>query len=117
MSSHAPEHHELPDGWFWPDADEAQGLHAELQRELPPGHLLFGVPVVTFATRRGIDDVLFRHRQEPDRFTVIHLSWLGRTEIDAQHPTVEFDGSFAEFLSEEERIVAFLREVARKRDA
>jgi len=116
-SSDPSERHELPDGWDWPDADEAVNLHAELQRELPPGHLLYGVPVVTFAMRDGIDDVLFRHRDEPDRFTVIHLSWLGRTEINAQHPTVEFDGSFSEFLEEEARIVSFLREVARERDA
>lgn len=65
----------------------------------------------------GIDDVLFRHGDQPDRFTVIHLSWLGRTEINAQHPTVELDGSFSEFLTEQERIMAFLKEVARERDA
>ena len=117
MSSNAPEHHELPKGWFCPDTDETHSLHAELQRELPSGHILYGVPVITFATRRGIDDVLFRHRDEPDRFTVVHLSWLGRTEINARHPTVEFDGSFSEFLAEEDRITAFLREEARRRDA
>jgi len=92
---------------FWPDEDETHGLYAELQRELPPGHILHNVPVITFATRRGIDDVLFQHRDEPDRFTVIHLSWLGSTEINAQHPTVAFDGSFPEFLAEDERITAF----------
>jgi hypothetical protein len=117
MPSSAPEHCELPEGWFRPDMDETRSLHAELQRELPPGHILYGVPVVTFATRRGIDDVLFRHQNEPDRFTVIHLSWLGRTEINAQHPTVEFDGSFSDFLAEEERIVAFLRANAKKHGA
>jgi hypothetical protein len=117
MSNNAPESYKLPDGWFWPDAQESQILPAELQRELPPGHLLYGVPVLLFATRRGIDDVLFRHRDEPDRFTVIHLSWLGRTEINAQHPTVEFDGSFQEFVAWEESILEFLRNAAKRRDA
>ena len=80
-------------------------LHAELLRELPPGHLLAGRTVETFAWRDGTtDDVLFRHTDEPERFTVIHLSWLGRTEINAEHPTVEFDGTFAGFLSEEKRL-------------
>jgi hypothetical protein len=80
-------------------------LHAELQRELPPGHVLTGRAVETFAWRKGaIDDVLFRHWDEPERFTVIHLSWLGRTEINADHPTVEFDGTFAEFLAEVKRL-------------
>ena len=98
-------HPSLPAGWFYPDAEEARRLLAELQRELPPGHLLDGVPVDVFAWRQGAtDDVLFRHCDMPERFTVVHLSWLGRSEVDAQHPTVEFDGSFAEFLAEEERL-------------
>jgi hypothetical protein len=117
MPSEAPERYELPEGWFWPDADEARSLHAELQREMPPGHLLYGLSVNTFATRRGTDDVLVRHEDDPDRFTVIHLSWLGRAEINARHPTVAFDGSFSGFLAEEARINAFLKDRARKRDA
>jgi hypothetical protein len=94
---------DLPEGWYYPDAAESELFHAELQRELPPGHLLFGVPVATFATRDGTDDTLFRHRDEPERFTLIHLTWLGKTEINSEHPTVEFDGTFAEFLADEER--------------
>jgi hypothetical protein len=94
----------LPEGWFYPDDDTARDLHAELQRELPPGHILAGRPVETFAWREGAtDDVLFRHAGEPDRFTVIHLSWLGRTEINSSHPAVEFDGTFAGFLADEKR--------------
>lgn len=95
----------LPEGWFYPDDDAVRELHAELQRELPPGHLLAGRPVETFAWREGAtDDVLFRHTGEPDHFTVIHLSWLGRTEINAVHPTVEYDGTFAGFLADEKRL-------------
>jgi len=117
MPSEASERYELPEGWSTPDPDEARRLHEELQRELPPGHLLHGLPVSTFAASDGIDDVLFRHRSEPDRFTVIHLSWLGRTEINAQHPTVEFDGTFEEFRSEQARITSWLIDQAKKRDA
>jgi hypothetical protein len=94
---------ELPAGWHYPDAAESERLHAELQRELPPGHSLFGVPVTTFAASDGTDDTLFRNRNEPERFTVIHLTWLGRTEINSEHPTVEFDGTFVEFLADQER--------------
>jgi hypothetical protein len=93
----------LPVGWFYPDAETARSLHGELQRELPTGHLLAGLTVETFAWREhATDDVLFRHVQEPKRFVIIHLSWLGRTEINAEHPTVEFDGTFEEFLVNEE---------------
>jgi hypothetical protein len=95
----------LPLGWYYPDCNTALKLHAELLREVPPGHALIGREVETFAWRDGAtDDVLFRHTGEPDRFTIIHLSWVGRTEINAEHPAVEFDGTFVEFLAEEKRL-------------
>ena len=110
MQETTPSNLKLPEPWTRPDADDAASLHAELQRELPPGHLLYRVPVETFAwTGGGHDDTLFRWLNLPDRFTVIHLSWLGRTEINSKHPTVEFDGSFAEFLEYMRRFLEFLR--------
>ena len=101
MSIDPPGRRALPQGWFYPDRDTAVNLHAELLRELPPGHVLTGREIETIAWREGAnDDVLFRHTDEPDRFTVVHLSWLGRTEIESEYPAVEFDGTFAEFLVE-----------------
>lgn len=95
----------LPEGWFYPEVQIAEDLHAELQRELTPGHLFHGRAVQAFAWREGAtDDVLFRHVDQPARFTVIHLSWSGKQEINAQHPTVEFDGTFEAFVAEEERL-------------
>jgi len=95
----------LPEGWFYPEEPSiTEGLHAELQLEVPPGHLLFGRAVEIFAYRHGSDDVLLRHRDQPERFTTIHLSWSQKQEINEQHPTVEFDGTFAEFLAEEQRV-------------
>jgi hypothetical protein len=99
----------LPEGWEHPDQSMAKRLLAEFQRELPSGHLLDGVAVETFAWSRGIDDVLFRHRDKPDHFTIIHLTWLGRTEIDHKHPTVEWDGSFSEFLAYDHDRSTFLQ--------
>jgi hypothetical protein len=90
-------------GWHYPDAAIAQSLHAELQRELPRGHLLYGRAVETVAYRQDQDDVLFRHQDEPDRFTVIHLTWIRKREITVEHPSVCFDGTFAEFFAGEER--------------
>jgi hypothetical protein len=105
MSVIPPSRPALPQGWFYPDRDTARELRAELLRELPPDHALAGRPVETFAWREGAtDDVLFRHTDEPDRFTVIHLSWLGRAEINAEHPAMEFDGTLAEFLAKEKRL-------------
>ncbi len=91
----------LPEGWFVSDTEEASIRHAELQRELPPGHILYGKSVSVVAHRDGTDDILCRHHDEPSRFTVIHLSWLGREEINTLHPTVEVDGDFQQFIAYE----------------
>ena len=94
----------LPEGWYYPeDREVAESLYAEFIRELPVGHLLSGKPVAVFAYRRGTDDVLFRHREEPERFTVIHLSWIGKQEMHQDFPFVEFDGSLEGFLQYEQR--------------
>lgn len=101
-----------PLGWYYPDADETNSLHAELMRELPPGHLLEGLPVEVFMVAEGNDDVLFRHVNDPERFTIVHLTWIGHTEINADHPTVAFDGSYEDFLSRERRIFDYLHQIA-----
>ncbi|WP_052733000.1 hypothetical protein [Hymenobacter terrenus] len=94
----------LPAYWARPSPSSARGLLAELQREVIAGHLLFGVPVRAVAISTGNDDVLFQHVNDPVRFTVVHLTFRGGPEIDAHHPTVGFDGSYAEFLAEQKRI-------------
>ena len=88
----------LPEGWFPTNPKRAETFQAELQRELPNGHLLKGRTVLILAHCEGTDDILCQHIDEPDRFTVVHLSWIGKTEINAQHPFVEVDGSFDDFL-------------------
>ena len=98
----------LPLGWEYLEPGCAASLLAELHRELPPGHPLYGRRVEVFAARVGDDDTLFRHLDEPGRFTVVHLTWLGREEINAEHPWVEFDGTLGAFLDREHRIVAGL---------
>ena len=70
---------------------------------MSPGHLLHGVPVSIFAHREGTDDILCRRLDNPSRVTVIHLTGLGREEIDTQYPAVEADGDVASFLGYEGR--------------
>ena len=94
----------LPEGYFYPDAKQAAHLHAELLRELPDNHPLFGVPLETFAACERNDDTLFRYRGNPRLFVLVHLTWLGRTEIDEHHPGVVFTGSFEEWVKREEYI-------------
>ena len=88
----------LPEVWFVSDKDRAAALCKELQREIPPGHLLHNRQVEIVAHREDTDDILCHHIEEPYRFTVIHLSWVRRQEIDEKYPHVEVDGTFDDFL-------------------
>ncbi|QDT16057.1 hypothetical protein [Alienimonas californiensis] len=88
----------LPEGWYASNERHAARLYNELQLELPPGHVLYGKPVEIVAHREGTDDVLCRHKQEPGRFTVIHLSWAMKEEVNPEHPWVEDDGDYESFL-------------------
>jgi hypothetical protein len=74
----------------------------ELQRELPPGHLLYGRAIRVVAYREATDDILCQHEEDPEHFTVIHLSWLMQQEVNEQHPAVEVDGDFEDFLAYEQ---------------
>ena len=94
---------DLPEGWFASDPERAASLLAELDREVGLGHPLHGARIPVVAHREGTDDILCRHLHDPSRFTVIHLSWLGREEIDAQHPAGEVDGDLDSFLGYEAR--------------
>ena len=58
----------------------AEGLVAELGRELAPGHPLTGIPVVAAGRHGENDDALFRLLDGTDRVAVVHLTWSGHVE-------------------------------------
>ena len=91
----------LPLGWYLSDSKKAMGLHKELQKELPAEHLLYNKDVNVIAHREGTDDILCQHKDDVAHFTVIHLTWYGKEEIDRDHPYVECDGNFNDFLNYE----------------
>ena len=91
----------LPEGWSPSDEDEKVSLTMEFRTELPPGHLLANIPVDIIAHRCGTDDILCQHVDDPDRFTVVHLSWVMKQEWSPDFPYVEVDGTFDDFLEYE----------------
>jgi hypothetical protein len=93
----------LPVGWFYSNAEESDLRHAELLRELAPGHPLFGTDVDVVAHREGTDDILCRHHADPDRLTVVHLTWRGGPEIAPRFPAIECDGTVEDFYNYERR--------------
>jgi hypothetical protein len=54
----------------------------ELQKELPPQHVLHGLPAVAVARRIDCDDVLFATADPTIPLAVVHLTWTSRTESD-----------------------------------
>jgi len=86
----------LPRGWFMLEDSIARAFEAELASELPPVHYLKGVPVQAIAKDDASDDALFRHVNEPDHWSVVHLTWISKQE-QAPFPAVAFTGTFAEF--------------------
>ena len=92
----------LPEGWYYATSEESKALWIELQKELPPGHLLFEKPIKVIAHRdEATDDILCEHIDKTHHYTVIHLTWSMSREVDERHPTVEMDGSFEDFLEYE----------------
>lgn len=64
----------------------AEALVNELQKELPPQHVLHGVQVVAVARRIDCDDVLFATTDPMKPLAVVHLTWTGRTESALKWP-------------------------------
>jgi hypothetical protein len=62
------------------------GFVRELQKEVPPLHVLHGLSVVAVARRIDCDDVLFVTANPAMPLAVVHLTWTGRTESDPRWP-------------------------------
>ena len=94
----------LPEGWYEADEEESSRLEKELNNEMIPGHFLYGKNIKVVAHRDGAtDDILCKHIEESDLYTVVHLTWQMRPEINVDHPTVEMHGSFQEYVEYEAR--------------
>jgi hypothetical protein len=52
---------------------------AELRREVPAGHVLFGRTVQTVGRRQDRDDVLFYLGESVPQFAVVHLTYTRET--------------------------------------
>jgi hypothetical protein len=70
-----------PEPWGPIDDDfTARSFEAELQQELSPGHLLFGLPLRVIGRRWDYDDVLFAVEDGSGRVAAVHLTWRGGAE-------------------------------------
>jgi hypothetical protein len=78
----------------WAAVTNAQGLEAELARELVPGHRLHGRPNLRAVARRtDCDDVLFVNDTIA---AVVHLTWA--KEANASQPSTEIFASLEDWV-------------------
>ena len=65
----------------WMEPHSPAGLELELQRELAPGHALYGKPAKAVAVARDRDDVLFVVEEfGVATYAVVHLTWSRKEE-------------------------------------
>ncbi|MFE9458952.1 hypothetical protein [Streptomyces californicus] len=107
---------ELGDDWCDVTADRAEdcdldhlALAAELSTEVHPAHPFFGTALEVIAHRLSNDDVLCRHRANPSRYSVLHLTWSHREEIGSC-PTIDADGEWQDIVAYENAVDAALGE-------
>jgi hypothetical protein len=94
----------LLEPWFGPP-DQPEVLDRELEREVGPGHVLFGRRMHAVAQRQGCDDVLFVSDDDgPQIVAVVHLTWAGGREISPQWPSARTFDSLDRWLEEDMRV-------------
>jgi hypothetical protein len=86
----------------WHASAEASRGVAELRRELPRTHQLWGIPVHAVAYRQDCDDILFALDDGTDRVAVVHLSFA--VEHDPRWPKTELFESIQHFAATRMRL-------------
>jgi hypothetical protein len=86
---------QLPDSWIAIPEEDAHKFEAELRREVPRGHILYGRTLRAIARRLDQDDVLFQEGGDA-AMLVVHLTWS--VETDPKWPWVTEYGTLADFL-------------------
>jgi hypothetical protein len=69
-----------PEPWWAIDETTAAAFEAELQRELSPGHALYGLPMRALGQGWNGDDVLFSITDGSGRVATAHLTWRRSAE-------------------------------------
>lgn len=61
-------------------------LNSQLEREISPGHVLYGKDVKTIARRQDNDDVLFAVFDADFQYAKVHLTWSQSKVTDINYP-------------------------------
>ncbi|MBI2192779.1 MAG: hypothetical protein HYU36_12430 [Planctomycetes bacterium] len=84
--------------WLEPWHPTSPGLERELEREVGPGHVLFGRRAVAVARRFDADDVLFHLPDGPTAFADVHLTWSCEREKHPECPSTVLYASLEDWI-------------------
>jgi hypothetical protein len=86
------------DPWRPVESQEQTILRDEIMREIGPGHSLHGFQFHVLGRRVDSDDVLLAVNESHKPLAIVHLTWSGKVESDAEYPHVEYFNSAYEAL-------------------
>ncbi len=75
--------------WLAPWIPAVAGLEKELTKEVGSGHVLYQLQCLSIGRRIDNDEVLFQIYNSSINYAVVHLTWLGKMEMDDSLPKVE----------------------------
>jgi hypothetical protein len=85
-----PKHIRLNMPWQELSINRAADLTLQLQRELSPLHILYGVEAKAVAARVDRDDALFELSGHKSQLAQVHLIWSQGPSKDPKWPAVQF---------------------------
>lgn len=89
----------LSQGWYLTD-EEDDSYTKELHKELAKGHPLYGQSLKVIVHQdRAHDDVLCKHLEKKDAYSMVHLTWSGSAECEG-YPTYTLGLTWEMFLQE-----------------
>lgn len=87
---------------IWFEIENSQGIfEKELYKEINQGHILYGIKVKELAHREDCDDVLFSLLDGTNRYAVVHLTWIKRTEDNSSFPRTKIYTNFIDLINTE----------------
>ena len=79
--------------------NRAEYLSHQLESDVPPKHILYGLKARAVAFRIDMDDVLFEISDGQMPLAVVHMTW--RKETDPRWPTTKLFESWEQWVRDE----------------
>jgi hypothetical protein len=95
-----PSHITLLKPWQELSKDRAAVIDSELQRELSPEHVLYGIEAKAVAISATRDDVLFELMGHEFSLAHVHLTWSQRRLANSCYPKTQLFSSWQDWVQE-----------------